>query len=845
MDVPSTVLVIAGFLLLVSLAEPLATRLRVPATVVLALLGVVIAVTAAQVADADPHGAAGHMADTVLDFPMGSEAFLLVFLPILLFQAALATNVRDLAEDAVPILTLAILAVVLATFAIGAALYPFAGVALSACLLLGAIVATTDPSAVIGIFREAGAPKRLTKLVEGESLLNDAAAVTFFAIFMQQLSTGIVYEIGPAMRELILLPIAGGVLGYLGGTACAGLMRLVRDNRLLIVSITLAVPLALMSFSNEIGVSGFVAVVAAGITMAAKGPPRSSPESWQYVQDVWEQLSYWASSLLFIFAALLIPDLLQGLGLRDLAMLAIMVVAALVSRIVVLYAVLPALTAFNLSPRVSPPYRLVILWGGLRGAATLALALAVTESPAIDPETKRFVGIMATGFVLFTLFVQGTTLRPFMRWLGLDRLTPLESALHNQALALVANTVRSRIAKAAVIFQVPQETAEAVTALHLSRLSPRDVSADTEALAEISLDDRTSLALAAMAAQEADLVLDKLAELHIAPQNAARLLANTRRLLDATRDGGRTGYVHAASIITTLPRDLRFAHWLHLRTRYDGALRSRLADRFEVLLASQSIIEDLREFAEEGVTPLFGLEVSTVLREVRSGRAEAVVRELDALRLQFPAYAEALHAKILIRSALRFEEIECQRLYEDGLIGHDVYRKLLAEISAARIEARRRPMLDLRLDRRELARSFPFFDGFDDVQLAAVTKFLHPRTAIPGQEIIRRGERGDTCYFIASGAVEVETGFATIRLGRGDVFGEMALLTGLPRQADVTAIAYCSLLELTQRDFNGFLGSHPSLREHVERLTRARLDANAAFSGVGETDCPGAGMAAE
>lgn len=845
MDVPSTVLVIAGLLVLVSLTEPLASRLRVPSTVILALLGVIIATVSARLVGTDLDSASGYVAHTILSLPVGSEAFLLVFLPILLFQAALATDVRDLAEDAVPILTLAVVAVVIATFAIGAALYPFAGVALSACLLLGAIVATTDPAAVIGIFREAGAPKRLTRLVEGESLLNDAAAVTFFAIFLQQLATGTVNGLGSSLRELLLLPIVGGVLGYGAGVLCAALMRLVRDNRLLIVSITLALPLAVMSIAQGIGVSGFVAVVVAGITMSAKGPPRASPQSWQYVQDVWEQLSFWASSLLFIFAALLIPGLLEGLGLRDVAMLAIMVVAALASRMVVLYGVLPLLTFCNLSPRVSQPYRLVILWGGLRGAATLALALAVTENPALDPDTKRFIGVMATGFVLFTLFVQGTTLRPFMRWIGLDRLTPLEAALHNQTLALVADEVRGRIAQAAAIFRVPPETAEAVAAQHLSRLSPRQATTDADAPPEISLDDRISLALAALAAQEADLVLEKLGELHIAPQNAARLLANARRILDATRDGGRAGYAEAAAIVTVLPRRLRFAHWLHLRTGYDGALRSHLADRFEVLLASQSIVEDLRTFAESGVTPLFGSDVSEVLRTVRSDRAEAISRELDALRLQFPAYSEALHAKILVRSALRFEEVECRRLHEDGLIGIDVYRKLATEIAEAQVEARRRPMLDLRLDRGALARSFPVFDGFDEPQLQAVTKFLRPTTAIPGQKIIRRGERGDVCYFIASGAVEVATGFATLRLGRGDVFGEMALLTGLRRQADVTAIAYCSLLELSRRDFNSFLEAHPRLRAHVEELTRTRLDANAAFSRHASGDVARADIAAE
>ena len=81
----------------------------------------------------------------------------------------------------------------------------------------------------------------------------------------------------------------------------------------------------------------------------------------------------------------------------------------------------------------------------MRGAATLALALAVTEHAGITPEIKRFVAVVATGFVLFTLLVQGVSLRPLMRWLRLDRLTPIESALHEHAVGVVAAHVRRKL----------------------------------------------------------------------------------------------------------------------------------------------------------------------------------------------------------------------------------------------------------------------------------------------------------------------------------------------------------------------------------------------------------------
>ena len=151
--------------------------------------------------------------------------FLYVLLPTLLFQVALGLNLRRMAEDWVPILVMAVVAVVVATFAIGFALQPFTTLPLVACLLLGAIVATTDPSAVVSIFRNIAAPQRLTRIVEGESLLNDAAAIALFGFFLTFVMLGVP---NPTLQDALVgfpILIFGGVAtGWFLGRICLGVL---------------------------------------------------------------------------------------------------------------------------------------------------------------------------------------------------------------------------------------------------------------------------------------------------------------------------------------------------------------------------------------------------------------------------------------------------------------------------------------------------------------------------------------------------------------------------------------------------------------------------------------------
>jgi CPA1 family monovalent cation:H+ antiporter len=165
MDIVVLTTITAGLFILIALAEPLAARLSLPYSVILAAFGILIGAAALFLLRTDLTDALNPVAESILALPIRSNVFLYVFLPTLIFQATLGMNVRRMADDWVPILVLAVVAVFVATLTIGYALAWVSGLPLVVCLLIGAIVSTTDPSAVVGIFRSLSAPRRLAREV--------------------------------------------------------------------------------------------------------------------------------------------------------------------------------------------------------------------------------------------------------------------------------------------------------------------------------------------------------------------------------------------------------------------------------------------------------------------------------------------------------------------------------------------------------------------------------------------------------------------------------------------------------------------------------------------------------
>jgi monovalent cation:H+ antiporter, CPA1 family len=828
LDTALVLLVIAGLLAIVGICQPLAVRLRLPPSVLLAAIGVGIGTFPAVSAQLGLAGSVDTAAGLFADLPVSAAMFIYVFLPLLVFEAGIVADVRRTVEDAAAILLLAVVVTVFTMAVIGLALWPFAQMPLAVCLLLGAIVATTDPAAVIAVFRDVGAPPRLTRLVEGEALLNDAAAIALFVVLLGMILAGRQPDVAGGLGRFAVSFLGGAIAGCVLGRILIWIMPRLGDDRLAEATLSLAFAyLAFIAAERLFHVSGVVAVLAASLTVSALGPARIAPENWTFLVDLWEQIAFWARSLIFVLAAILVPRLLVAIGWRDLLLLVVLIAAAFGARVFALFVLVPPLEHFRLTQRIDRSYKLAIIWGGLRGALTLVLALAVTENTAIPRDIQRFVAVLATGFVLFTLFVNGTTLRLVIGLLGLDRLSPREMALRDRILALSYAEAREAARQIASTHEMSPATVEqAVAEYEAGNAEPQPADAPASSH-ELSERDQLAIALVALANRERVLALEMLSHRLASPAAARILLGNADALVEAARRDGRLGYQRASEATLALPTAFRIAYFLYRRLGIVRLLADRLAERVEHLLLMRFVIERVVGFDDRQIALLFGQRIARVGREIIDRRRRAIAGALDALRRQYPAYVAELQARFLRQSALRHEMTRYQSLYEEGLIPREIYDDLRRSVLGNRAAAAPRPRLDVGPDTRQLVRRFDLLTGLDEAQLDRVCRLLRPRFAVPNEYVIRRGERADAVFFIASGAVEVHVAAQRIRLGTGEFFGEMALFTGRLRQADVVALTYCQLLVLRQADFDRFMAANPQAREAIHKVAEARQVMNA------------------
>ncbi len=827
LDIVLVLAVFGTLLVVVALSQPLAERLRLAPVVLLAVIGGAMGAASGFLLHSPLSSHFGEMVSLFANLPLGSETFIYVFLPLLVFEAAFTIDVRRILEDAAPILMLAVIATIVTAMIVGLALWPFAGLPLTVCLLLGAVISTTDPAAVIAVFRDVGAPARLTRLVEGEALLNDAAAIVLYTVLLGIIVSGRPPVLGAGAEEFARSFLGGALLGAIAGRVFLQFIPWVGDDRL--AEGTLTVALAYLSFiaaQRLFDVSGVVAVLAAALMVSAFARTRIAPYNWSFLTDLWEQIAFWAHSLVFLLASILVPRLLFDMHWRDLALVAVLIAAAFAARLAVLFLLLPVLSLARLTQPISTVYKFAIAWGGLRGALTLVLALGVTENRLLPDDVRRFVAVLATGLVMFTLLVNGTTLRGVIRLLGLDRLSPIDRLLRDRVLEVSYAETSEMITKTAQEHDLHPAAVERALAPYRART---EAAGAREAAEEIALTehDRMTVALVALGNQERMLVLDTLARRAASPAVLQALMRNADALVEGARTGGRLGYKRAAEAALAFPFSFKAAYFVYRRFGVSRFVADRLGDRFETLLVTRLLIQDLAAGPAKRSRSIFGERVGKLIDVILQARLDRTKTALDALRRQYLDYAAALEARFLRQSALRREMGRYQALFEGGLIPAEVYRDLASSVEHAR-DAETPPRFDIGLDTHALVARLDLFAGLDERHLESVQKLLRPRFTVPKELIVRKGAPGDALYFIASGAAEVVLPDRRIPFGSGDFFGELSLLTGEPRVADVIALTYCRLLVLRKADFDRFMRNNRDVRLKIHEIAQKRWALNRA-----------------
>jgi Na+/H+ antiporter len=352
------------------------------------------------------------------------DLVLLVFLPPLLFGAAVDTPIRELRRNIAPLLRLSIgLVVFTMTIVAVVANAAIPGLGWAGAFTLGAIVAPTDALAATTVFRRLGAPRIVATLVEGEALLNDATALVAYRFAVAAVVPG-VFVLANAVGGFALAAVGGVAVGYVVGRVAGEVLRRLDDPPVEVI-ISLVVPFAAYLPADRLGLSGVLAAVTTGLVIGSRLGTILTPNSRVLWLTTWKMVGFILNGFVFVLIGLQLPEILRGLAGRS--VLQILGLAVLVGAVVVVTRILWVFASSQLpnSPRRAIARRdpdlarrltFVVSWAGLRGAVSLAAALAL---PAYFPE-RNLILLLTFAVILVTLVGQGLSLPWVVRWARWD-----------------------------------------------------------------------------------------------------------------------------------------------------------------------------------------------------------------------------------------------------------------------------------------------------------------------------------------------------------------------------------------------------------------------------------------
>ena len=809
MPISDLVLVIMGLLTVAMLAASIGRNLPIPYTVFLVVIGMLLAGLAGPVPALAP----------LHEFRLTPDLVFYIFLPALIFESALNLDARRLLKDIAPIFVLAAPALLISTALIGLGLGAYLELDMTLALLFGALIAATDPVAVVALFKEIGAPPRLTTLVEGESLFNDATAIVVFHILLGIALAGDFTsgDVAHAIVEFFRVFFGGVIVGIVIGSGIAELMRLIRGSEIAIL--VMSIVMAYSSFviaEHVLHVSGVMAAVAAALAMGFFAVTRIPQGAVRAIRETWEVIALVCNSLLFLMIGLSV-DLNVLIGSAD----AILVAAALViiARAVSVYSLVPATTRLFSLPRINMGERHIMWWGGLKGGLAIAIVLSIPESLA----GRQTLVELTLGVVLFTLLINAPSIRPLMSRLGLDRMSDEEQAELRRGLLEASRSAAHVVDRLAGATALPgarrAEIGSKLTGL-LEQDTP-DVAAKRQ-LRHAYL-EALRLELEELEA------LYKLGVVH--EYTYLDLRARLRRDREAwAQASGEPQLGDTGSPANPFARIEQTAlRWMRERNTLASLLarvqRARLSQWVQRdiagILCGEAVVAALPGAA--GLDP-HDVERIVALYESRVRRKRD---RLAALREDFPEFFTSLEDRIIESAALTCALQHAERGFHHGDIGAKAY---------SRIERRVRQAVDTLPDVRppdpdpspgELIERVPLFSGLPPAVIERVAAHARTVTFLGGDIVIGESEKGNALYIIMHGTVDVVRGTGDgevhlARLTKGEFFGERALLGDDVRTATVKAATPLTLLRVARPSVLALADEHSEIADRLARAAEAR-----------------------
>ena len=808
MPLSEIILIIMGLLTIAMLAASVCKNLPIPFTVFLVILGVLISSIVRN---------SSHL-EQLQVFQLTPELVLFLFLPALIFESAFNLDARQLIKDLGPILSLAIPALLISTAIIGTGLWWLIDMDIFIALLFGALISATDPVAVVALFKELGAPQRLTVLVEGESLLNDATAIVVFNIILGLVITGsfVASDIGVAITDFLRVFIGGTLVGAAIGVVLSEILYRLKAglSSYLVMSIVLAYACFALA-EHVLHVSGVMAVLAAAISLSIFGVSRIPQSEMDMVIETWEVIALVCNSLLFLLVGLSV-DIVALLARSDVILVAVSLM--LLARAATLYSMVPATTRIFKLPYVSLGERHIMWWGGLKGG----LAIAIVLSIPVEVAGRALLLDMTLGVVLFSLLINAPTIRPLMHKLGIDRLTEDEKAELKHGLISAekqANTILQRLYDAELISrsaqQLIQQKSKQVFASEETEIDPKQ---DVRHLYVIALRKE----------------LEELKHLYDIGLIQQYIYLDIRNTLQRDREF-RLGYQSQnpqqkiavkpsffqqfESVLVKRLREHNWAAGILSRYQYLRFSQSLQRDMVGVLIASAVLkmlgtVDEHEEQQKQEVTQVYQQRLDR-----RRERLKHVATEFPEF---YQRYEVNLFAKVSMLAAQHYTHSASQHGEIAAKTFVNIEKRIQNTINDLPPITNPAP----KLTPGDLIGTVPLLNGLSEKILFQLAEKAKALTFISNDIIIGEGDKGDALYIISHGRVKVykahDESNVIAELRDGDFFGEMALLGDQVRTATVKALIPTTLLRLSRRAVLALAEEDPELKDRLEDASEVR-----------------------
>ncbi len=795
----------------------LSKRFRLPFTVILVVVGIGLAEFA-------EHNAA---LSSLAQFHISPDVILFVFLPTLIFESSLHLDAREVRRNLLPVLTLAVPGLLISTAIIASIVSFFTDIDFAAALVLGAILSATDPVAVISLFKQLGAPKRLTILVEGESLFNDATAIVASQILLAIAVAGYfsAQTVLAGVGDFIFVFLGGALVGWVLAVAVGVVLGRVEGDPMIEISLTTI--LAYFSFllaEHVLHVSGVMATVAAALTIGGWGRSKISHSVSEYLENFWEYMAFFANALIFLLVGLQI-DLIEVANSWQL--LIWVIVAMLLARAVVVFSLVPIVSRFPGADAIDRKYQVVMYWGGLRGAIALAIVLSLGEFAYAD----TFV-ILVIGAVLFTLLVQGLSIESLIRFLQLHH-PPLADKLATSEAVLDAQR--------AVLAGLPGMQQEAGLSARMAarirtayQLQVDEAEENFEMQRQQELNDTqefNQLLLKCFSVQKA-FYHEKLGRGHLTEQTYRNLVYALNVESDSLRYKGD---------LPKIPPRSRWRLWL--RNRWMRVVQaSGIFDWYAESIRIHATAQDY-EYAWAGYHGCRQVlanidELSrqsharkAVVADVRAmfqRWAQGARKKLDSVAEEFPEFYYSCQQRLAERMALHTQRDYIVHGRRSGAIPSGVARPLLDSLDKEIRHLRGYDMSKLRIEAEELVTRVSLLAQLPIAELESLLPNFKQRTIPARQDLVREAERGESLFFITRGKMRVlqtkeDDELEVAQLGIGDAIGVEAFLNKTQYPATYRALTPCAVYELKRRHCPTLDTKYPVLLRTLRAKLSSRL----------------------